>query len=178
MIYETNLKNLLTILTAARLGGFNVKADSAALQKAWNYAYANVMDKIPEKDDDIALFKKEEFLNLLQRTAPEKIEKSGRLISYYKRILKQALKLGLLKQIYESDINNIKNKKDKIFIHLEKGNLYLFGNKIAEDLIFYGFDMESVLAYNFIFANFTKNLNEIYKELEKEGLLEEVDFIY
>jgi hypothetical protein len=178
MIYETNLKNLLAILTAARLGGFNVKADSAVIQKAWNYAYANIIDKILEKSDDIAFFKKEEFLNLLQRTAPEKVEKEGNLIKYYKKILKQSIKLGLLKPLYETDIDDIKNKKDKIFIHTEKGNLYLFGNKIAEDLIFYGFDMESVLAYNFIFANFTKNLNEIYKELEKEGLLEDVDFIY
>ena len=54
MIYETNLKNLLTILTAARVGGFNVKADSTAIQRAWSYAYANIADQIPEKSDDIA----------------------------------------------------------------------------------------------------------------------------
>jgi len=47
MIYETNLKNLLIILTAAKLGGFNVKVDSATLKKAWEYAYANIFDKIP-----------------------------------------------------------------------------------------------------------------------------------
>ena len=126
MIYETNLKNLLAILTAAKIGGFNVKADSTTLQRAWSYAYVNIEDKIPEKSDDIAFLKKEEFLKLLQRTAPEEIEESGNLTNYYRRILKQALKLGLLKPIYETDINNIKNKKDKIFIQLEKGIVYFF----------------------------------------------------
>ena len=177
MIYETNLKNLLAILTAAKLGGFNVKADSTTLKKIWSYAYANIYDKIPEKSDDIAFFKKEEFLKLLQRTAPEEIEKSGKLTSYYKSILKQAIKLKMLKPISKKENFDAKNKKNKIYILIENGNLYFFGAKIVEELTLFYCDMETILVYNFIFGSFENNLAEIYKEIEKEGLLEDVDFI-
>jgi len=176
MIYETNLKNLLAILAAARLGGFNVKADSASLQKAWNYAYANIADKIPEKSDDIAFFKKEEFLNLLSRTAPEKIEKEGKLTSYYRRILKQAIKLGLLKPFSKKENFKAKNKIGKIYIYLEEGSLYIFGAKITESLVMF-YDMKTVLEYEFIFRDFENRLPEIYETI-KEDLSEEVDFIY
>jgi len=178
MIYETNLKNLLAILTAAKLGGFNIKVDSTTLQKAWSYAYANIADQIPEKSDDIAFFKKEEFLKLLQRTAPEKIEESGKLTSYYRRILKQAIKLNLLKPFSKKERFDAKNKKGKIYILLESGNLYFTGPKIVEELVLFYCDMETILVYNFIFSNLDNNLAEIYKEIEKEGLLEDVDFIY
>jgi len=177
MIYETNLKNLLAILAAAKIGGFNVKVDSVSLKKAWNYAYSNIVDKIPEKDDDIAFFKKEDFFKLLIRIAPEKIEKSGRLTSYYKRILKQSIKLKLLKPFSKKENFDAKNKKGKIYILLENGSLYFLGAKIVKELTLFCCDMETILTYQFIFGNVKNNLAEIYKNIEKEGLLEDVDFV-
>ncbi|MEO1923242.1 MAG: hypothetical protein ABGX25_01835 [Nautiliaceae bacterium] len=178
MIYETNLKNLVDLLVAAKLGGFYKKVDADAFKKAWNYAYANIEDKIPIKKDDIAYFEKDDFfLKFLERFAPEEVVESGKLTVFYKKIIKQALKLGLIKKlnIKENEDYDENKNKGKIYIYPENGYIFIVGPKIVCDLLEYK-DMQIILSLAFIFGQLDTKIAEIVNFNSEEW--EDVDFIF
>jgi len=138
MLYETTLKNLFNLLALAKTNNFKdkeIKFDE--FEKNWNYVFMLTHNKILVKDDEIALITKDELIQLLERICPAKVKEKGKINSFYKKLFIKALKHKLIRRISEQELKKtgkIEGNSNKIYILTDKGDIYIAGYKIFNNL--------------------------------------------
>ena len=167
MLYETTLKNLFNLLALAKTNNFKdkeIKFDE--FEKNWNYVFMLTHNKICVKNDEISLITKNELIYLLKKICPAKIKEKGKINSFYKKLFIKALKHKLIRRISEQELKKtckIEGNSNKIYILTDKGDIYIAGYKIFNNLC-ENYKKNTLIMLKY-FAPPSPILDKIWKEL-------------